>query len=150
MESCPHFTLIISLIYDLFSKKEKFLRGSAWQRSEWLKDEWMCKIKLKHKSRQEYRNRGTSSKATEVETIKGSLLSPEVSKGLAHNAGRLGALSPPSQEPLPWLSACTEPKTLKGRHKACVMFQPAGRVLVPESQAWFCPRGGRAGLGSFH
>ena len=71
-------------------------------------------------------------------------------KGLAHNAGRLGALSPPSQEPLPWLSACTEPKTLKGRHKACVMFQPAGRVLVPESQAWFCPRGGRAGLGSFH
>jgi len=75
MESCPHFTLIISLIYDLFSKKEKFLRGSAWQRSEWLKDEWMCKIKLKHKSRQEYRNRGTSSKATEVETIKGSLLS---------------------------------------------------------------------------
>ena len=28
------------------------------QRSKWLKDELMCKIKLKHKSRQEYRNKG--------------------------------------------------------------------------------------------
>lgn len=49
--------LLKPLIYDLFSKKGKFLWGSAWQRSEWLKDELMCKIKLKHKSRQKYRNK---------------------------------------------------------------------------------------------
>ena len=53
-------------------------------------------------------------------------------RGLTHKAGRLGALSPPSQEPsVPGLS----PRPSKAGAKACVMFQPVGCVLVPESQA---------------
>lgn len=73
-------------------------------------------------------------------------------RGPAHKAGSPGALSPPSQEPLPWLRAWTEPKTLEGRHQGLCDVPGASLwdVLVPESQAWFCPRGGRTGLGSSH
>ena len=32
----------------------------------------------------------------------------------------------------------------------CSRWQPAGRALVPESRAWFCPWRGGGGGGSFH
>lgn len=47
------YFLLISLIFDLYSKKENFLSDASWQRSEWLKSERICRIILKHKSRQE-------------------------------------------------------------------------------------------------
>ena len=68
-------------------------------------------------------------------------------KGLAHKAGRLGALSPSSQEPLPWLSACTEPKTLKGRHQGLCDVPACGMCVGPRVPSLVLPWGweGRAG-----
>ena len=68
-------------------------------------------------------------------------------KGLAHKAGRLGAVSPPSQEPLPWLSACTEPKALKGRHQGLWDVPACGTCVCPRVPSLVLPWGweGRAG-----
>lgn len=52
------YFLLISLISVLFSKMGNFLSGSAGQRSEWPKGELIRRIKLKHKSKQEQRDKG--------------------------------------------------------------------------------------------